>query len=488
MLFLQKQKIEVFINFGKIMIQVNSLIGGEIVSGKQFQKNIGPVDRAVVSQVNFLSEKELVDVFTQARGIKGNRVKKDYSELFKLAKFLRQNRLKFVDQIIRDAGFTQKDAEDLVDCSVELCKHYHLHLKQLSTDDVITSFSFKKGSDQKIRLTSSPYGLISATTPRNTPLITELTVIVHALWSGNVLVLRPSPGVAGTVSLLIKGLLKSFRPETLARLYIVFSDAKDFVNTSLDYSNLLHYVGSTKYLENTLIAGIKKGVKVLVDGDGCSLVLIDSTSNIEEAAKTCYQGLVRCNGQICISVRVIVIEQKVYNKFLSHFLSLVKKTDVRPPGLNKQSDMGPLFTASQAENIIRVAKKHQSLHGQLTPLEYGPNYITPVVVELEPTDRNFLRESLFGPVVGISSFKGDGWKWWLEENTINLTDAVFSKDEEFIKEFLTTSKSPRKVVNSDPTLESVFEPWGAFLPSGCNDVSYWYYKYRSYYQLVRESK
>lgn len=466
------------------MIQANNLIGGKIVSGRKFQKSISPVDGTEVSRVNFLSEKELTDVFRRANKTIDNNIKKEYSELHKLAQFIRNNRLKFVGLIIKDAGFIQKDAEDLVDCSIEFCEDYSLHLKQISTDDMSTSFSFKKGSNQKIKFTSSPYGLISATTPRNTPLITELTIIVHALWSGNALVLRPSPGVAGTVSLLIEGLLKSFNPDTLSKLYITFSDAKDFVKTSLDYANLLHYVGSTKYLENTLIAGIKKGVKVLVDGDGCSLVVVDSSCDIKEAAKACYQGVVRCNGQICISIRAIVIEESVYDKFLSHFLNLVKKTDIRPPGLNKKSDMGPLFSSAQAENILKVAGKYKSLHGQTTPLSYGHNYISPIIVGLKPTDRNFLKESLFGPIVGISSFKEDKWKRWLEENPINLTDAVFSKDKEFIKEFLATSKSPRKVVNLDPTIESVFEPWGAFLPSGWNDVSFWYHKYRNYYQLI----
>ncbi len=466
------------------MIQAKSLIAGKLVSGKYVHKNISPVDGTDASQSNLLLDKDLTNIFKEAKKIKINKVKPDFSELVKLSQFFKKNYLKFVDQIIKDSGFTQKDAEDLVDCSIEFCEDYSLHIKQISADDMVTSFSFKKRANQKIKLTSSPFGLIAVTTPRNTPLITELTVIVHALWSGNVLVLRPSPGVAGTISLLIDGLLKSFNLSTLSKLYITFSDAKNFVNAGLDYANLLHYVGSTKYLKNTLIAGIKKGVKVLVDGDGCSLVLVDSTCNIKEAAKACYEGVVRCNGQICISIRVIVVEESVYKSFLTHFLNLIKKTYVRPPGLNKKSDMGPLFTPSQTENILKVASQYKSLHGQTIPLSYGSNYISPVVVGLKPTDRNFLRESLFGPIVGISCFKGDGWKRWLKENPINLTDAVFSKDKNFINEFLATSKSPRKVVNLDPTIESVFEPWGAFLPSGWNDVSFWYHKYRNYYQLV----
>lgn len=470
------------------MIQVNNLIGGKIISGKRFQKSVSPVDGKEISKVNLLSEKELTKVFRNASGTLDNNVKKEYSELRKLAQFIRKNRLKFVGQIIRDAGFVQKDAEDLVDCSIEFCEDYSLHLKQIPADDIVTSFSFKKGSSQKIKLTSSSYGLIAVTTPRNTPLITELTVIVHALWSGNVLVLRPSPGVAGTVSLLIEGFIKSFNKDTLSKLNITFSDARGFVNTSLDYANLLHYVGSTKYLETTLISGIKKGTKVLVDGDGCSLVLVDSTANIKEAAKLCYQGLVRCNGEICISIRAIIVEEKVHEEFLLHFLNLIKKTVVRPPGLDSQSDMGPLFSSAQAENILEVTKKYQLLYSQTDTLEYGPNYISPVVVGLKPTDRNFLKESLFGPIVGISYFKGDGWKRWLKENPINLTDAVFSKNGKFIKEFLATSKSPRKIINLDPTIESVFEPWGAFLPSGWNDVSHWYSKYRNSYQLVKDLK
>jgi len=470
------------------MIQVKNLIGGRKASGKQFSKNISPVDGKEISKINILTEKELVDVFRNAREKIDNNVRKEYSELRKLARFIKKKRLKFVNQIINDSGFIQKDAEDLVDCSIEFCEDYQLHIKQLPGTDLITSFSFKKRSNPKIRLTSSPYGLISATTPRNTPLITELTIIVHALWSGNVLVLRPSPGVAGTVSLLIEGLLKSFRVDTLSKLNITFSDAKNFVNTSLNYANLMHYVGSTKYLETTLISGIKKGTKVLVDGDGCSLVLVDSTANIQEAAQLCYQGVIRCNGEICISVRVIIVEKKIHEKFLSHFLNLIKKTVVKPPGLDSQSAMGPLFSSAQAENILNVAKKYQVLYSQADTIKFGSNYISPVVVSLKPADSNFLKESLFGPIVGISYFKGDGWKRWLKENPINLTDAVISKDKKFINEFLDTSKSPRKVINLDPTIESVFEPWGAFLPSGWNDVSYWYYKYRNYFQLIDYQK
>ena len=56
------------------MIQVNNLIGGKIVSGKQFQKSISPVDGNEISKVNFLSEKELTNVFKKASKMIDNNI------------------------------------------------------------------------------------------------------------------------------------------------------------------------------------------------------------------------------------------------------------------------------------------------------------------------------------------------------------------------------------------------------------------------------
>ena len=72
------------------------------------------------------------------------------------------------------------------------------------------------------------------------------------------------------------------------------------------------------------------------------------------------------------------------------------------------------------------------MEGNPKPLRFGPNYISPIVVELDESNGAFLTEGVFGPIVGLASYRGDGWKKWMKENPINLTDAVFSKRELFI--------------------------------------------------------
>lgn len=466
------------------MIFAKSLVWGKLVSGSNIKDNISPIDGSVISQASMMSDDELNRVFKGCSTEKYSEIH-TFNQLLKLSRYLIDNRDLFINQIMLDSGFIKDDAEDLVDGSIEFCAHYESHLKQVPKLSCSTSFSFVNGVDKKIVLTSSPYGLIAATTPRNTPLITELTIIVHALWSGNLLILRSSPGVSGTVFLLIEALLKSFDKEFLKRLSVIFSDAKKFVALSLTSANLIHYVGSSKYLQQTLVSGINSGVKVLVDGDGCTMVVVDKSANILNVAQYCLDGLIRCNGEICISIRAIVVEESVHKEFVKKFLGLVKKVMVGSPLTNKKIRMGPLFSFAQASGIIEASKKYKTLFNNSQVSTYGDNYISPVVLQLESDDYEFLKEQVFGPIVGIAKFKDEGWRNWLRNNPINLTDAVFSKSKKFVNAFLEESSSPRKIVNLDPTIESVFEPWGAYLPSGSNDVSYWFEKYRRYYQLVQ---
>jgi glyceraldehyde-3-phosphate dehydrogenase (NADP+) len=467
------------------MIQVSNLIFGKLVKGNVLQTTTSPIDGLIISELFSLNDDELTSTYEEfSAKQKKFKTKDNFSELVELAYFIQSRRKEFLMAIMQDAAFTMKDSEDLVNGTIEFCRDYEKHLAEIGKQELETNFSFDHLSKEKISYTSDAYGLIVATTPRNTPLITELTIIIHALWSGNSLILRPSPGVATTMSLLIEGLLKTFQKETLSRMCIVFADARNFLEIGMKYADIIHYVGSSKYLENTLISGIKSGVKVLVDGDGCSVVVVDKDVDINETVKACYEGFIRCNTQICISIRTIIIDEAIYNQFKSAFLDYINNTIVGDPKSTIQPDMGPLFSSAQVDAIIEVSKKYDVISDQNTSLEFGPNYIKPIVVELSEDNKKFLKESVFGPIVGITSFSKNGWKKWITENPINLTDSVFSNNKDFVSDFLLTSKSPRRVVNIDPTIESVFEPWGAFLPSGWNDVSYWFHKYRNFYQLI----
>ncbi|HXN07420.1 MAG TPA: hypothetical protein VN944_10195, partial [Nitrospiria bacterium] len=58
-----------------------------------------------------------------------------------------------------------------------------------------------------------------------------------------------------------------------------------------------------------------------------------------------------------------------------------------------------------------------------------------------------------------------------------------SMDPDQIKTFVWRSRSARVCINVDPSMESMFEPWGGYPPSGFNPVSIWTQKYLQTFQI-----
>ena len=110
-------------------------------------------------------------------------------------------------------------------------------------------------------------------------------------------------------------------------------------------------------------------------------------------------------------------------------------------------------------------------------------YFRPAIVEGLGRDHPAVREGLYGPAVWIESVRWSEVPRWLGANRFPLSDAVLSARPEAIREFARLSRAPRVCVNADPSIESMFEPWGGYPPGGLNPVSPWVQKYRQNYQL-----
>ena len=110
-------------------------------------------------------------------------------------------------------------------------------------------------------------------------------------------------------------------------------------------------------------------------------------------------------------------------------------------------------------------------------------YFRPALVEGIRLEGPIVREGLFGPAVWIQPVRGSEWPRWIRSNRFPLSDTVLSTRTDVIREFARASRAPRICVNADPSVESMFEPWGGYPPGSLNPVSPWVEKYRQSFQL-----
>jgi acyl-CoA reductase-like NAD-dependent aldehyde dehydrogenase len=90
---------------------------------------------------------------------------------------------------------------------------------------------------------------------------------------------------------------------------------------------------------------------------------------------------------------------------------------------------------------------------------------------------------VFGPALWIQPVRNGERASWLRANTFPLSDTILTRRAGQTRAFAMESRAARICVNADPSVESVFEPWGGYPPSGLNPVSIWIDKYRRCYQL-----
>ena len=394
-----------------------------------------------------------------------------------LTKYLKFHQSTFIEAITIDTGFIRKDAQDLVAGTIELCEHFSKYAKLTQTKNLEVPFTYVEPNLRTLTIKPRPYGLVAALTPQNAPLIMEMTVLLASLYAGNAIVLRPSSQLITTMHLLYQALIDTLPEAILYNISIVSCSAVEFLKLSYQKADLIHYIGSSTHGQKILHDALEANKKALVDGEGTSTVVYDGTLPIKTAVNLCKTGIIRCNGELCSTIRTILVHEHLYKDFSQ---KLAKELDLVTIGdpTNTASEMGPLFDAHQAEQMIAVSKKYKVIAGQTTQLPQGANYITPILLEVAADNFGFLDESVYGPLAAVIPYTNNSWKEWLTKNPYKITDAVLTTDPDFYEEFIKTSKAPRIVVNHDPSIESVFEPWGAILPSGQNDVSTWIQKYQ----------
>lgn len=456
------------------MKQYANLLNGKAATDGDAFEVVSPLDQKVIGQGFQISHDQLDEVFKKSLPLTAPTASIEGTD--KLAKYLQEHRKEFIDQIILETGYIKKDSEDIVDGSIELVTHFNEYLHDTEVVIPKSKFSYAHEFSRKLQITAVPYGIVAAMTPQNAPLILELTVLLNALAAGNTVILRPSSQCVGTAALLGEALVASLPESVLNRITIVLCKATDFLDLSYKMAHLIHYIGSSLHGTKILRESLDNNVKAMVDGEGSSTVIIDESAPLEEAVDACFSGIIRSNGELCSSLRLIAVEETKYEEFKKRLVDKLNNIKIGDPR-SKDSDMGPLFHEKQAENLKYVAQKYFLISGDLQEKGLGKNYMTPLLLELKRDEKSFLQEEVYGPIVGIVSYNNDEWKKWLTEAPYHLNNAVFSNNKSFINEFIATSKAPRIIINHDPSIESTFEPWGAFLPSGQNDVSFWYNKY-----------
>jgi len=322
-------------------------------------------------------------------------------------------------------------------------------------------------NDKHIELRYRPLGVVGIITPWNAPVNLALGPLVSALYTGNTIVLKPSPYTPLT-TLKLGELLNEIFPAGVVNV-LAGGDELGAAMTAHPGIDKISFTGSVATGKKVLAsaAATLKRVTLELGGNDPAIVLDDVDA--KAVAKKIFFASFVNSGQVCMAIKRIYAHESIYEKLCDALVEEAKKAKVGN-GLDPGTEFGPVQNKMQYDKVVDIIKDTKKagatfLTGGEVPS--GPGYfLPPTLVTDIADDSRLVQEEQFGPIVPILKFSDveDALRR-ANDTRYGLSGSVWTKDLNRGAEIAARLEVGTAWVNQHPTT-SAFVPFGGAKESG----------------------
>ena len=282
-----------------------------------------------------------------------------------------------------------------------------------------------------------PIGIVGCISPWNLPLYLFTWKIAPALAAGNCVIAKPSEVTPVTAFLLAKICKEAGLPDGVLNIIHGTGPGAGEAIVSHPAIKAISFTGSTKAGERIASIAAPKFKKLSLELGGKNPNIIFADCDWEKMLFNTIRSSFGNQGQICLCGSRILIEESVYDKFKTDFVTWAKKLTVGDP-LLPEFKQGAIVSKVHYEKILRCIETAKQEGGTIL---CGGNaikvegrcengyFIQPTIIEGLNQNCQTNQEEIFGPVVAIQSFKTEGEAIGLANATqYGLAASIWTKD------------------------------------------------------------
>ncbi len=276
-------------------------------------------------------------------------------------------------------------------------------------DIVIADELLEDNAQRRIELQYFPLGVVGIITPWNAPINLAAGPLVAALYTGNTVVLKPSP-YTPLCTLKIAALLRDVFPPGVLNVVAGPDELGEWM-TAHPGIDKISFTGSVQTGKQVMAscAGTLKRFTLELGGNDAAIVL-DDVDPRAVAPKLFFAAFVN-SGQVCMAIKRIYAHESIYEELCAALAEEATKARVGS-GLEPGVQLGPIQNKEQYEKVIGIlndtaAQGARILAGGRVP--EGPGYFFPptIVADIDEHSR-LVQEEQFGPIVPVLKFSRRG--------------------------------------------------------------------------------
>jgi betaine-aldehyde dehydrogenase len=384
--------------------------------------------------------------------------------LFKLAEKIRQNQPMLAELESRNTGKPIVEAEyDIGD--VATCFEYYGGLANKVNGSVMPvpanalSFTLRE-----------PVGVAGQIIPWNYPLLMAAWKLAPALAAGCTCVLKPAEQTPLTALEFANWLEEVGLPPGVVNVVNGVGEIAGAALVAHPGVDKIAFTGSAVVGKIIVKSAADTLKRVTLELGGKSPNVFFADADWEAAVDGALFGVFINQGEVCSAGSRILVEKKIYSKFVEAMTEKAKRIKLGAP-LDRDTKMGPLVSKEQYDRVtsyMEIGKKEaKTAIGGERAKAFGKGfYVEPTIFYDVDNSARIAREEIFGPVASVIPFENEADAIKIANDTpYGLAGAVWTRD---IYKAFRIVKSMRAgiiwVNHMQPTY--VEAPWGGYKQSG----------------------
>lgn len=309
-----------------------------------------------------------------------------------------------------------------------------------------------------------PLGVVGVITPWNFPMTIASWGFAPALAAGNAVVLKPAEWTPLTSLRLAELGLEAGLPEGLFQVIPGKGSVVGERFVTNETVRKVVFTGSTE-VGKRIMAGCADQVKrVTLELGGKSANIVFADADLERAAATAPYGVFENAGQDCCARSRILVERRVYDRFMELLEPAVQGVKVGDPA-DDTTEMGPLVARAHLERVAEYVPDDTDVAFRGAAPD-GPGFWFAPTVLTPPRDSRAAREEIFGPVVSVFPFDDEADAISFANATeFGLSGSIWTRDLSRGIRVARAVESGNLSVNSHSSVR-YSTPFGGFKQSG----------------------
>lgn len=341
--------------------------------------------------------------------------------LFKSARILEQRKDELAVALSREMGKSPDEAAGDVQEAIDTAYYFAGEGRRLFGQTTPSELP-----DKLCMTLRRPVGVCGLITPWNFPLAIPAWKVFPALICGNTLVLKPAEDTPLLSLLLAEILSDAGLPDGAFNVVTGFGEEAGRALVAHPSVRLISFTGSScsgAEIAATCGAQLKR-CSLELGGKNALIVLEDA--DIPLALEAALWGAFATSGQRCTATSRVLVQDKIYKKFLARFVERAKR-----------SRLSPIINKKQLSSIDRHVRRAQNEGARLVlgggtdrsgDKRYGHFYKPTVFAGVTPGMR-IAQEEVFGPVVSFIRVRDEDEAVRVANHSFyGLSSAVFTQD------------------------------------------------------------